>query len=183
MFGAPGRRAKNIFYDEAVRVPFLMSWKGRLDEGAECDACLSACDIMPTILSMMDLPVPDSAEGYDFSRVAFGKKDIEEPSFALMQCTGATADWEGGHEWRALRGKRFTYAVYLVDSEEFLFDNHNDPLQQHNLIDSPGYEKMSDDFRKAISKKMHEIGDTFEKCTWYRDNWTNDRVILKSSES
>jgi hypothetical protein len=42
---------------------------------------------------------------------------------------------------------------------------------------------MSDDFRKAISKKMHEIGDTFEKCTWYRDNWTNDRVILKSSES
>jgi hypothetical protein len=28
---------------------------------------------------------------------------------------------------------------------------------------------------------MEEIGDTFEKCTWYRDHWTRDRVILQSA--
>ena len=27
LFGAHGRRAKNIFYEEAIRVPFLIRWK------------------------------------------------------------------------------------------------------------------------------------------------------------
>ena len=33
MFGAHGRHAKNIFYDEAVRVPFLIEWPGHIPAG------------------------------------------------------------------------------------------------------------------------------------------------------
>ena len=63
MFGAQGRRAKNIFYEEAVCVPFLVRWQGQIPKGHVSDACLNTPDIMPTLLSMMDLPIPEAVEG------------------------------------------------------------------------------------------------------------------------
>ena len=39
MFGAQGRRAKNIFYEEAVRVPFLVRWQGS-NSGRTCLGCV-----------------------------------------------------------------------------------------------------------------------------------------------
>ncbi|NQU20645.1 MAG: sulfatase, partial [Candidatus Nealsonbacteria bacterium] len=115
MFGAHGRRAKNIFYEEAARVPFLVHWPKRIAAGGTSDACLNTPDIMPTLLGMLDLPVPEAVEGMDLSHCALGIEG-PEPEAALMQNTGACAAWQDGHEWRALRDKRFTYAVYRRDS-------------------------------------------------------------------
>jgi arylsulfatase A-like enzyme len=102
MFGAQGRRAKNTFYDEAVRVPFLMRWPGHISAGSVSDACLNTPDIMPTLLSLLGLPVPEGVEGMDLAHCALGRPG-PEPEAAWMQCTGATAIFEDGHEWRALR--------------------------------------------------------------------------------
>ena len=129
MFGAQGRRAKNIFYDEAVRVPFLIRWPGVAPPGATADACLNTPDIMPTLLAALNLPVPDEVEGFDFSPLFRGERLEGEPDAAFMQGMGATAIFEDGHEWRALRSKRYTYAAYLADGSELLFDNRSDPYQ------------------------------------------------------
>ncbi len=72
-FGAHGRRAKNIFYDEAARVPFLIRWPGHVPAGAVSDACLNTPDVMPTLLSLLDLPVPGEVEGADLSAFALGE--------------------------------------------------------------------------------------------------------------
>jgi hypothetical protein len=29
---------------------------------------------------------------------------------------------------------------------------------------------------------MKELGDTFEACSWYRDQWTENRVILRGAK-
>ena len=182
LFGAHGRRAKNIFYDEAVRVPFLIRWPGHVPAGAVHDACLNTPDIMPTLLSLLDLPVPDEVEGTDLSHCALGQRG-PEPDAALMQCTGATAIWEDGHEWRALRSKRYTYAIYRVDRQELLFDNEADPYQMRNLAGDPAYAEVLEDFWERLRSRMATIGDTFEASTWYRDHWTEDRVILDDLRS
>lgn len=62
LFGAHGRRAKNIFYEEAVRVPFLVRYPGKLQNG-ERDVCLNTVDIMPTLLSMMGMKDDIPEEG------------------------------------------------------------------------------------------------------------------------
>ena len=72
MFGAHGRRAKNIFYDEAARIPFLIRWPKKIRAGTVSDACISTVDIMPTILSLMDLQIPEDVEGMDLSHCAIG---------------------------------------------------------------------------------------------------------------
>ncbi len=178
MMGAQGRRAKNIFYEEAVRVPFVMRWPGRIPAGTASDACLNTPDIMPTLFGMAGLPIPPKTEGMDLSHCALGKPG-PEPKAALMENTGACAAWEDGHEWRALRGKQYTYAVYRKDRKELLFDNLKDPYQLHNLAESREEAQTLDQFRALLQTRMKELDDTFEASTWYRDHWTKDRIITR----
>src|SRR5690606_34830552 len=87
MFGAQGRRAKNIFYEEAVRVPLIMRWPGHIPAGSTSDVCLNTPDIMPTLLSLLGLPIPDEVEGMDLSHCALGRSG-PEPEAAFMQGMG-----------------------------------------------------------------------------------------------
>ena len=180
MFGSQGRKAKNIFYEEAVRIPFLVRWSNQISQGHVTDTCLNTPDIMPTLLSMMDLPIPEDVEGSDLSQAAFNQP-FDEPIAAFMQGMGCTAKWEDGYEWRALRTKQHTYAVHRPDGCEKLFDNVTDPFQTHNLVDDLASATLRNDFREMLKQRMNALNDTFEACTWYRDNWTEDRVILRTA--
>jgi arylsulfatase A-like enzyme len=180
MFGAHGRRGKNIFYEEAIRVPFLVRWPGRVPEGGTTDACLSAPDIMPTLLALMGLPVPQGVEGMDLSSRALGREG-PQPECAFLQGMGSTAAWIDGHEWRAVRTKRYTYAVYRRDGRELLFDNVADPFQQSNLMGDAARIETVSHLRELLKKRMAALDDSFESCTWYRDHWIEDRIIRRSA--
>ncbi|MCY3906321.1 MAG: sulfatase [Anaerolineaceae bacterium] len=179
MFGAQGRRAKNIFYEEAVRVPFLLRWPGTISAGRVTDVPLNTPDIMPTLLSLLDLPVPPEVEGTSLAHCALGAQG-PEPSAAFLQGMGATAIFEDGHEWRALRSRRHTYATYRADGEEHLYDNLADPCQQRNLAQEAAQRELLLDFRQQLSARMNALDDRFESCCWYRDHWIEDRVIQQS---
>lgn len=179
LFGAHGRRAKNIFYEEAVRVPFLIKWKGKLGENVKRDFVFNTVDIMPSLLSLMGLPFPDEAEGKDLSACIEGKEDTEEG--ALMMCTGPTAVFGDGNEWRAYRTKQYTYAVFKSDGQELLFDNKKDPYQMENLISNPLYQEIGEKLKQKMYAKMEEIGDTFENNTWYEEHWIENRLIKRTA--
>ena len=179
MFGSQGRIYKNIFYDEAARIPFLLRWPGHIAPRVS-DACLNTPDIMPTLLSLLGLPVPGEVQGSDLAPVALGQSG-PEPDAAYLQGLGHTFQWQDGFEWRALRDKRFTFARYRRDGKELLFDNLSDPAQLHNVIDDPRYAADVRRCREQLSAKMGSLNDTFEACTWYRDHWTQDRCILRSA--
>jgi arylsulfatase A-like enzyme len=181
MFGAHGRVQKMTFYEEAVRVPFLMRWPGVIPGGRVTDACLGTPDIMPTVLGLLGLPIPRDVEGMDLSGIALGKGG-PEPEAALLQGMGHTYLWRDGFEWRGLRDKRFTFARYRCDGSELLFDNMNDPLQRRNLIGDPAWKATAERIRERMRERMESLNDTFELCTWYRDHWTDgDRNILRGA--
>jgi arylsulfatase A-like enzyme len=135
---------------------------------------------MPTLLGLLGLPIPAEAEGMDLSPCALGQ-DGPEPDAAFMQGTGATAIFQDGHEWRALRDKRYTYAVYRVDGSELLFDHQSDPCQVRNMASDPGYAGTLGRYREMLVARMAALNDTFAPCTWYRDRWTQDRVIVRTA--
>ncbi len=179
LFGAHGRRAKNIFYEEAVRVPFLVKWEGHL-KGAKRDFVFNTVDVMPTLLSMMELPVPEEVEGSDYSACLAGTEDTEEG--ALMMCTGPTAIFGDGNEWRAYRTKQYTYGVFKSDGLELLFDNLADPYQMRNLAEEPDYSTLKEELKQKMWKKMNEIGDSFENNSYYEKNWVKDRKIVRTAK-
>ncbi|MBI1895770.1 MAG: sulfatase [Acidobacteria bacterium] len=177
MFGSHGRRAKYIFYEEAARVPFLVRWPGSIRGGQASGACLGTPDIMPTLLSLLRLPVPKTVEGHDLSGLLLGTSR-SEPVAARMQGMGTTAAWRDGTEWRGLRDHRYTYAIYRRDRRELLFDNVADPYQKKNLAEDRGHTAKLRHYRDGLTLWMKDHNDRFESCTWYRDHWTADRNIV-----
>ncbi|MHC4563581.1 MAG: sulfatase family protein [Planctomycetota bacterium] len=181
MFGAHSRSGKCTFYEEAARVPFLVRWGDGIETGAESDVCLNTPDIMPTLLGMMDLPIPEAVEGMDLSSHATGQGG-DEPDGAFMQGMAEVDGWGDGDEWRAMRTKQHTYAIYRDDGTEMLFDNIADPFQMTNLIDDPGSAEIAQRLRAGLKARMVELGDTFEKATWYRENWIDENFnILRTA--
>jgi arylsulfatase A-like enzyme len=178
MFGSHGRVAKNVFYEEAIRVPFLLRYPQSVEPSVH-ETPLNTPDIAPTLLGLLDLPVPDSMEGADLSHVARGE-DGPEPEAAFLQGMGHTYQWEDGNEWRAARDGRYTYARW-IDGEELLFDTAEGPYQRENVIDDSDYCQARERLRKFVDAKLNELDDPFEPTTWYRDRWIEDRVIVRSA--
>jgi arylsulfatase A-like enzyme len=180
MFGSHGRRAKYIFYEEALRVPFLVRWPGRIPEKRTSDVLLGTPDIMPTVLSLLGVPVPRSVEGNDLSRHALGQS-AAEPDAAHLQGMGTTAAWTDGTEWRGLRDREYTYAIYRRDGRELLFHNLSDPYQMRDLAADRSAAVTLRHYREKSQAWRRERNDTFEACTWYRDHWTRDRNIVQTA--
>ncbi len=184
MLGSHGRIQKMIFYEEAVRVPFVVRWPRRIPAGRTSDITFHSPDIMPTLLGLMDLSIPDGVEGTDCSGHLTGDGGPELPA-ALLQGMGHTYLWIDGFEWRALRDERYTYARYRHPRPEapaeLLFDNVQDPRQMHNLAGEPEHRERLEGYRKQLADRLEALGDSFEDCTWYQ-RWTDgDRNILRSA--
>ncbi|WP_129649497.1 sulfatase family protein [Peristeroidobacter agariperforans] len=180
MFGAHGRVFKMTFYEESVRVPLLIRWPGKIPKGLVSDATISTPDLLPTILGLLKLRIPDQVEGADVSHLALGQAG-PQPEFAFLQGMGHTFLWKDGFEWRALRDKRYTYARYRSDGRELLFDNLSDPQQANNLADDAYYSKDLLRWRTRLDGRMRELGDEFLACSSYRDLWTRNRVVLRAA--
>lgn len=179
MFGSHGRRAKLIFYEEACRVPFLLRWTNTVPAAVR-DACFSTVDVMPTLLGLMNIPCPETAEGTDCSQLVLGHGG-EEPDAAYMQGIGATAAWVDGSEWRAMRDKQYTYAIYRSDGQELLFDHMADPYQMTNLADDPAHAATMRHYRAKLLDWMNRHNDAFHACSWYESRWTKDRNIVATA--
>jgi arylsulfatase A-like enzyme len=54
----PLRGHKGQIYEGGVRVPFLVSWPGRLPAGVTCDAPVSSLDVCATALALAGMPMP-----------------------------------------------------------------------------------------------------------------------------
>ena len=181
MFGAHGRMAKNIFYEEALRVPMIFYWPGRVLAGATCFECLGTPDIMPTLLGALGLEIPPGVEGKDLSRHLFGLPGpISE--YTLLQGMGHTWMWLDGFEWRGLRTKQFTYAIERASGSEFFFDNLNDRLQMNNLAVDPDYIRTRSDAKDAMLGMMADLKDEFRECSWYGQHWVKDRIVFRGAK-
>lgn len=63
MMGAHGLMSKNVWYEESIHIPLMMRQKGRLIP-SDYQEIFASVDHMPTILELLDIPVPMTCEGY-----------------------------------------------------------------------------------------------------------------------
>jgi len=135
---------------------------------------------MPTICGMLGVGYPERIDGIDLSDAT--RVDCScEPDFAFLQNLGHRSEWKDGFEWRAIRDQQFTYARCLADSEEFLFDNRNDPRQVTNLVTDSAFADDLTRLRQWTAEKMLANHDQFKPCTWYRNEWTENQMIFRCS--
>lgn len=151
MLGSHGMMHKNVWFAEAMNIPFIIRWPQKIKPG-EDDLLLSVPDVMPTLLGLMGLgdKVPQGVEGNDYSGVFRGEK-VERPQAALYFFAKPENDTE---KRRGVKTHQNTYVVAYDNKGEkmhFLYDDVNDPYQQNNIYG------QNSELEQDLTEKLREI--------------------------
>jgi arylsulfatase A-like enzyme len=173
MLGSQGLERKQRPWDESILVPFLLRFPqsfGR--EARKIDTPINTPDIMPTLLGLCGLPVPETVEGRDYAPYLHGKSDIGVEA-ALIECItpfGEADRRRGGKEYRGIRTSRYTY-VRDLQGPWLLYDNESDPYQLSNLVDNPQYGELQRRLDGLLLRMLDERGDEFLPGEQYVKQW------------
>jgi len=170
MLFSHGGQNKQQPWDESIRVPFLLYWP-RL-RARTLDLPINTPDIMPTLLGLSDIPIPETIQGTDFSHVLAGK--APGPDYAaLIECPSPFGQWtrpRGGREYRGIRTRRHTY-VRDLRGPWLLYDNQQDPYQLDNLCNHPQHAALQANLDALLSKRLKETNDAFLSGSDYIRKW------------
>ncbi len=172
MMGSHGVRpfTKQLAWDESIRVPFLIRYPSiGKNKGAVVNAPINTPDILPSLLSLTNIEIPDKVEGEDLSGlIKFPNPDVDRTALVMNICP-FTREYKYP-EYRAIRTKQYTYARILNGVSKF-FDNEKDPYQMNNLANEPEFASLQQELDKKLDVALKNIGDDFKSRDYYLKKW------------
>lgn len=145
MLGSQGLMGKHVWYEEAIHIPCIFRVPGNNKE--TCHTIMASQDMMPTILGLLDIAIPETVEGEDCSSyILTDQEDYDRVSF-ILACPGRATIVEKYKEhhldskdfgWRAVRTQTYTYVMSLgynivADKQRHLYNIAEDPYQMNSL--------------------------------------------------
>ena len=142
---------KQVLYEESVRVPFIISYAGRIPAGVIDNTHLvsNGLDLLPTLCDYAGIKTPEGLSGKSMRPLAEGKA-VEWRDFVVAE----------SHYSRMVRTKRFKYCIY--DSgrhREQLIDMVNDPGEMKNLAEDEKYKDVLEKHRQLLHDWIEKTGD------------------------
>lgn len=171
MMGSQGVRPtqKQVPWAESVRVPFLLQYPARFgDKKIRISAPLNTPDILPTLLSLSGIAVPETVEGEDMSEAITKPREKREKAALIMSVSPSAAVLK--EEYRGIYTSRYTY-VETLKGPWLLYDNSNDPLQMKNLAGNAGYARLQKKLKSSLQTELKKIGDDFKPRDYYISKW------------
>jgi choline-sulfatase len=132
MDGSHRLEHKSMFYEEAARVPFIVSFKGVTKPGLVDDRHLvsSGLDLIPTLCDYAGIKPPDGLMGRSVRTLAEGKPMETWRPYVVSET----------HYGRMIRSDRYKYCVYETGAHrESLVDLEKDPGEMKNLAGDPAF--------------------------------------------
>jgi arylsulfatase A-like enzyme len=149
---------KHTAFSESSNVPFLISYPGiNNNSGKIAQAAFTTPDILPSLLSLCGIDIPNTIEGYDLSHIIkFPDKDSDRAALYMNPVPfGSMYEID---EYRAVRTNKYTY-VKTPQGASMLFDNEKDPYQMNNLVNKPEYTDTQKRLDKMLMNELKQIGD------------------------
>jgi N-sulfoglucosamine sulfohydrolase len=186
--GASFLHAKGTLYDGGTKVACLMRWPGVLPAGQRMTTLTSHVDIVPTLLDLLELPIPAHVEGQSMAdRLRGREQPAREVVFAEKNYT------QYFDPTRMARSERFKYirrgirssifdfvlteielsaASFRNNPEVFkfyscarrteeLYDLQTDPGELHNLAEDPHYADALNHMRAVLDEHLEATNDPF----------------------
>ena len=165
--GAHRWNQKTVFYEEASKVPFIMSYKN----GAQLKSDVfvqSGIDVLPTICDFAGIPIPASNKGKSMVKAFTQMNQLPNRDYIVVADKISQGEPINGikinPEGRMLRNKQFKYWIYDYGTDsEVLYDIVNDPGEMVNLIDDPNYASALKNCRAQLLTWAKENKDPFIK--------------------
>ena len=173
MLHSHGMTKKQKPWDESILVPFILRYPALHGKnGSTFTMPINTPDLMPTLLGLCDLDIPETVEGEDFSKNIRENKD-DTGRAALIQLPVPFHQWNyriGGKEYRGIRTSRYTY-VRDIQGPWLLYDNLNDPYQKENLVNKPEQSDLQRQLENILTEKLAERNDQFLPGPDYMEKW------------
>lgn len=116
-------------YDTLMKVPCLVRWPGRIEAGSVNTSLNSSVDVMPTLLDLAGMDIPDGVDGESIGGILRGVRDVaREEIFTDLMNRGVMlrqGSWKFVLNWKPSGGDQ-------RDLDE-LYNLAEDPLEEHNL--------------------------------------------------
>lgn len=125
-------------YEEAVRVPLVLRWPGRLPAGGVVAEPVDATDVLPTLLELLGLPAAPDDAGRSLACAARGERclDAEHAVFTHRRPYEKPAVEDGMRvhgELFAVRRGRWKWIEGDLDGTRELYDLVEDPHERANV--------------------------------------------------
>jgi arylsulfatase A-like enzyme len=173
MLFSQSQQKKQKPWDESILVPFLLRYPALLGKkGKTIDMPINTPDIMPTLLALSDIEIPQTVEGTNLSGVLMGAEKPRDNA-ALISCPSPFGQWtraNGGKEYRGVRTRRYTY-VRDLNGPWLLYDNKQDPYQLNNLCNEPEHRKLQNELESILTQKLKQTNDEFMPGPEYIKKW------------
>lgn len=159
--GLHGVDGKNIYYEEAMRVPMIFRWPGRLTPRRDAETMMSVGDFYGTLLSLMGLghKIPAEVQTRDYSAQVEGsgapRTDDFQPYYFIDTPHAGTGK-------RGLRTATHTFAVLATAGREdsvVLFDRRTDPFELHNI--AAQQPRLVKQMRSRLKRFLRHTDDPF----------------------
>ena len=139
-----------MFNSHETHVPMIFVWPGRIPAGQRFTAPVSMTDVLPTVLELLELPVPETAMGKSLAPLLLGESGWQPRPVILdeFNVDAETSELKGLIEvvdgwWGASleigEGAANDLGTMGARTEEhrpvplLLYDLRNDPFTQHSL--------------------------------------------------
>lgn len=145
MLGNHGEWAKSLFYEDSTKVPMILvgvAGDERAGHHRTDDRLVGWQDVMPTLLDLAGIAVPDTVEGT--SMVGTQRRE-----WLYGECH------EGSRSTRMVREGQYKLIYYAVGNHTQLFDLQEDPNELRDLSRSPEYEETLERLTQRMVGKLY----------------------------
>lgn len=111
-------------YDNTLNVPMIIRYPGKMPAGMRVPGFSQLKDLVPTLLELAEISVPDKFDGRSLLPLALGEELTHETEFYFTECT-----WMRKHGWRTPEWKLI---VALEPDVHF-----KPPIELYNLLEDP----------------------------------------------
>ena len=151
---------KNIYYEEAMRVPMILTWPEKIAPRRDSVLMIGFADLYPSLLSLMGFQeeIPAEVETFDLSASILSPDNVQEVIQPYYQVSSENLTTG----YRGFRTKKYTFAVHATNGqtdEWILFDREQDPYQLNNIAsDQPELIKQ---FASRLKDWLKKTNDPF----------------------
>ena len=93
MLGQHGRFEKHCFYEPAVRIPVIMRWPEHIPRNVRILEMVEMIDVLPTVLGLMQLPVPPKRHGIDLARWSSASRGQRDATWSSASTPKTKRRW------------------------------------------------------------------------------------------
>ncbi len=160
-----GSKNKFVCHDDAINVPFIVSWPSVVQSGGRVASPIGLQDLAPTILDLAEAPIPDWMHGKSIVPLLKGNAEGWRDAFYIENRT-----FKDRTDQRALRTDKWKL-VLDRENENMLFDLENDPEEELNVYVTPredfhiqfrhfpDYSETIIALAKRLAEEADKIGD------------------------